>query len=39
MCQVCGRLHFINRSAGKLIGAKDPQPAGGSAAAQTAAAF
>jgi hypothetical protein len=37
MYQACGRLHFINRSAGKLIGAKDP--AGGSAAAQTAAAF
>ena len=23
MCQACGRLHCINRSTGKLLGAKD----------------
>jgi hypothetical protein len=24
MCQACGRLHCINRSTGKLLGANDP---------------
>jgi hypothetical protein len=24
MCQACSRLHFINRSTGKLLGAKNP---------------
>jgi len=25
VCQACGRLHFINRSTGKLLGQKQPQ--------------
>jgi hypothetical protein len=24
VCQACGRLHFINRSSGKLLGEKEP---------------
>jgi hypothetical protein len=25
VCQACGRLHFINRSTGKLLGEQQPQ--------------
>jgi hypothetical protein len=39
VCQACSELHFIHRSTGKLLGAKDRSPAAGSAAAQTTDTF